>query len=65
MRVDTTSSPRSSSSSSPSTSSAAKISGTDTPILARCWAMRRNGRMSSGGGASISTAGRGPPVNRR
>ena len=41
-------------------SSAAKISGTDTPMPARCPAMRTNGRTSSGGGASISTAGRGP-----
>ena len=64
-RTDSRSSPRSSSSSSPAASSAAKISGTDTPIPARCRAMRTNGRMSSGGGASISTAGRGPPVSRR
>ncbi len=58
-------SPRSSSSTRPLSGSAAMMSGTERPMAARWAAMRRKGRTSSGGGASIRTAGRGPPVRRR
>ena len=50
---------------------AGRLVGRETPpgrisrATARCAPTRRKGRTSSGGGASISTAGRGPPCRRR
>ena len=41
---------------------AARMRGVDSPMPARCSAMRRNGRISSGGGVSMRTA---PPSIRR